>query len=116
MRLMEMLHRGEIINRALSDDVLTLLKLRKSSPIPKLLPANVVIANKPGNIEGASCDWGLVLLPNRPYVIAVMTNYIGEGADDAIAKVSKLAYDYFARLARSTDYGARVPVELLKKQ
>jgi hypothetical protein len=45
-----------------------------------------------------------------------MTNFIGEGADDAIAKVSKLAYDYFARLARSTDYGARVPVELLKSK
>jgi len=116
MRLMEMLHRGEVINRALSDDVLTLLKVRKSSPIPKLLPANVVIANKPGGIEGVACDWGLVLVPNRPYTIAVMTNYIGEGADDAIAKVSKLAYDYFARLARSTDYGARVPVELLKKE
>ena len=116
MRLMEMLHRGEAINRALSDDVLTLLKLRKSSPIPKLLPSNVIIANKPGNIEGASCEWGLVLVPNRPYAIVVMTNFIGEGADDAIAKVSKLAYDYFARLARSTDYGARVPVELLKSK
>ncbi len=114
MRLMEMLHRGEVINRALSDEVLALLKVRKSSPIPKLLPSNVVIANKPGGIEGAACDWGLVLVPNRPYAIVVMTNYIGEGADDAIAKVSKLAYDYVARLARSTAYGARVPIELLK--
>jgi beta-lactamase class A len=116
MRLMELLYRGEAVNRALSDDVLTLLKLRKASPIPKLLPSNVVIANKPGNIEGASCDWGLVLVPNRPYAIVVMTNYIGEGADEAIAKVSKLAYDYFARLARSSKYGARVPVDLIKKK
>jgi hypothetical protein len=46
-----------------------------------------------------------------------MTNYNGpdgEAADDAIAKVSKLAYDYFVRLSRSTGYGARVPLELLK--
>ncbi|HZS10242.1 MAG TPA: serine hydrolase [Blastocatellia bacterium] len=113
VRLMEMLYRGEAVSRALSDAVLKTLRLPKSSPIPKLLPP-VEIANKPGNIEGASCDWGLVFVPNRPYAIAVMSNYNGEGADEAIAKISKLAYDYFARLARSTRYGARVPLELLK--
>ena len=46
-----------------------------------------------------------------------MTNYNGpdgDAADAAIAKVSKLAYDYFVRLSRSTGYGARVPLELLK--
>jgi beta-lactamase class A len=63
-----------------------------------------------------ACDWAVVYVPNRPYAIAVMTNYNGEGADDAIAKVSKLAYDYFARLSRSTEYGARVPLELLKRK
>jgi beta-lactamase class A len=96
--------------------VLKILKMRKNSPIPRLLPAGVEIANKPGGIEGVACDWGIVYLPNRPYAIAVMTNYNGDGADEAIARVSKLAYDYFARLARSTKYGARVPVELLKNK
>jgi beta-lactamase class A len=115
LSLMEKLYRGEIGNRQLSDDVLRVLKLRKNSPIPRLLPTNLEIANKPGGIEGAACDWAVVYVPGRPYAIAVMTNYIGEGADEAIAKVSKLAYDYFARLARSTPYGARVPLELLKQ-
>jgi hypothetical protein len=45
-----------------------------------------------------------------------MTNYNGEGADEAIAKVSKLAFDYFSRLSRSTKYGARIPLELLKNR
>jgi beta-lactamase class A len=114
MQLMEKLYRGEVISRALSDAVLSTLKLRKSSPLPKLLPASVEIANKPGGIEGVACDWGLVFVPNRPYAIAVMTNYNGGDADEAIAKISKLAYDYFARLSRSTKYGARVPLELLR--
>ncbi|MGH9938744.1 MAG: serine hydrolase [Blastocatellia bacterium] len=114
MTLMEKLYRGQVGNRQLSDDTLKILKLRKNSPIPRLLPANVEIANKPGGIEGVACDWAVVYVPNRPYAIAVMTNYNGEGADEAIAKVSKLAYDYFARLSRSTKYGARVPLELLK--
>jgi beta-lactamase class A len=114
MALMEKLYRGQVGNRQLSDDALKILKIRKDSPIPRLLPANVEIANKPGGIEGVACDWAIVYVPNRPYAIAVMTNYNGEGADEAIAKVSKLAYDYFVRLSRSTGYGARVPLELLK--
>jgi len=114
MTLMEKLYRGQVGNRQLSDDALKILKIRKDSPIPRLLPDSVEIANKPGNLEGVACDWAVVYVPNRPYAIAVMTNYNGEGADGAIAKVSKLAYDYFARLSRSTGYGARVPLDLLK--
>jgi len=117
MALMEKLYRGQVVNRQLSDDALKILKIRKNSPIPRLLPDSVEIANKPGSIEGVACDWAVVYVPNRPYAIAVMTNYNGpngEAADDAIAKVSKLAYDYFARMSRSTGYGARVPLELLK--
>jgi len=117
MALMEKLFRGQVVNRQLSDDALKILKIGKNSPIPRLLPDSVEIANKPGSIEGVACDWAVVYVPNRPYAIAVMTNYNGpnsEVANDAIAKVSKLAYDYFARLSRSTGYGARVPLELLK--
>lgn len=116
--LLEKLYRGEIVSRTLSDDVLNILKLRKNSPIPTLLPANVAIANKPGSIEGVACDWAVVYVPNRPFAIAVMTNYNGvqADADATIARIAKLAYDHFARLARSTKYGARVPLELLKKQ
>ncbi|MGE3732245.1 MAG: serine hydrolase [Blastocatellales bacterium] len=116
--LMEKLYRGEVISRSLSDEVLKILKLRKSSPIPRLIPAHVPIANKPGGIEGVACDWAIVYVPNRPFAITVMTNYNGENAnaDEAIAKIAKLAYDYFARLSRSTDYGARVPLELLNKK
>jgi beta-lactamase class A len=91
MMLMEKLFRGEVVSRSLRDDALKILKLRKNSPIPRLLPANVEIANKPGGIEGVACDWAVVFVPNRPYAIAVM-------------------------LSRSTKYGARVPLELLKNR
>ncbi len=114
MTLMEKLHRGTVVGPGVSEDVLRFLKMRKSSPIPRLLPPTLEIANKPGGIEGAACDWALVYVPNRPYAIVVMTNYNGDGADDAIARVSKLAYDYFAKLSRSTPFGARVPLEVLR--
>lgn len=115
MRMMEKLYRTEIGGAAVSEQVMRTLKLRKSSPIPRLLPSNVEIANKPGGIEGVACDWAVVFVPRRPYAIVVMTNYNGDGADEAIAQISKLTYEYFARLSRSTPYGARVPVTLLPK-
>lgn len=118
MELMAKLYKGEVVNRQLSDDVLKFLKLRKGSPIPKLIPSTIAIANKPGGIEGVACDWAIVYVPNRPFAISVMTNYNGESAnaDEAISQIAKLAYDHFARLARSTEYGARVPLEFLKKK
>lgn len=111
--LMEKLHRGSMGGPEVSAAVISMLKLPKSSAIPRLLPAGVQVANKPGGIEGASCDWGIVYVPGRPFAIAVMSNYNGEGAEEAISRIAKLAYDYFSRISRSTRYGARVPLELI---
>lgn len=107
MRLMEKLDRGEIVNKSISDQVLTTLKIRKNSAIPSLIPRSVAIANKPGGIEGASCDWAIVYVPNRPFAITVMTSWLGQDAQNPIAGIAKLAYDHFAKLSRSTVYGAR---------
>jgi len=114
-RLMEMLAQGKIVSPEVSTAVLRTLRIPKASPIPRLLPSSVVVANKPGAVEGVACDWALVEVPNRPFTIAVMTTFNGEkaGADEAIAKISRLTYDYFTRLARSTPYGARVPRSIL---
>lgn len=114
-RLLEMLSKGRVISPEVSAAVLKTLRIPKSSPIPKLIPVSTSIANKPGGVEGVACDWGLVEIPNRPFAIAVMTTYNGEsaGADEAIARIARMAYDYFSRLARSTSYGARVPLALI---
>ena len=48
-------------------------------------------------------------LPDRPFVITVMTNYGGGDGDAAIREAAKAAFDYFTRLQRSTPYGTRVP-------
>lgn len=108
MKLMEKLHRGEIVSPSISDQVLTILKIKKSSAIPALIPPTVAIANKPGGIEGASCDWAIVYVSNRPFAIAVMTTWLGEDAQNSIARVAKLAFDHFSKLSRSTVYGVRV--------
>ncbi len=66
-------------------------------------------------IEGVRTSWGVVDLPGRPYALAVMGNY---GETDEIAEkieaIARLSHWYFSRLAGATEYGTRVPLELLE--
>lgn len=114
MKLMEMLYKGEVINKEISNQVIDILKKRKEANLNKYLPPEIQIANKPGGIEGVTCEWGIVYLPRHPYVIIVMSNYNLKSADETIAQISKIIYEHFWRISLSTKYGTRVPIELLK--
>jgi beta-lactamase class A len=88
--------------------MLKILEISKTPfPATDPIPADVVLAFKPGNLEGVLNGWGYVELPGRPYVFAIMTTY---GTDNAaiVRAASAAAYDYFARLGRANRYGARV--------
>ncbi len=88
-----------------------ILELYKGGPIRNPVPRDVAIAFKPGGITGVSTVWGIIDVPDRPYVLAVMSNYGGNGGE-VIEKITALTYDYFSRLSGITEYGTRVPLEL----
>jgi beta-lactamase class A len=74
-----------------------------TDPIPKDIP----VAFKPGSLEGVLSGWGIVALPGRPYVFAIMTTY-GNTNATAVRDASAAGFDYFWRLGRANQYGARV--------
>ncbi len=74
-----------------------------TDPIPKDIP----IAFKPGSLEGVLSGWGIVALPERPYAFAIMTTY-GTTNATAVRDASAAGFDYFWRLGRANQYGARV--------
>src|SRR5260370_35968611 len=76
MTLLEDLYRGKVLNKQLTDDFFNLLSVHKESYIPRELPEDVRIANKPGELEGVRNDSGIVFTGNRPFVISVMTSYL----------------------------------------
>jgi beta-lactamase class A len=93
-----------------------LLEIPKGGPIEASVPEGVRVAWKPGDIEGVTTAWGLVDLPGRPYVVVGMVNY--SDADEgmkALRRIADAAYGYFHVLARSTPYGARVPLDVIPK-
>jgi len=93
-----------------------LLEIPKGGPIEASVPEGVRVAWKPGDIEGVNTAWGLVDLPGRPYVVVGMVNY--SDADEgmkALRRIADAAYGYFHVLARSTPYGARVPLDVIPR-
>jgi beta-lactamase class A len=107
MDLLEQLFRGKVIGPPLLDDFFNVLATGKNSWLPRDLPADLKIANKPGELEGVRNDSGIVFLKNRPYVICVMTTYLTNerAGEEAIARISSLAYGVFDRFSRASDLG-----------
>lgn len=107
MLLLEDLYRGKVLNKSVTDDFFNLLSVHKESYIPRDLPEDLKVANKPGELEGVRNDSGIVFTGKRPYVISVMTTYLRRERDggEAIVKISDAAYQMFDRLSRASDYG-----------
>jgi beta-lactamase class A len=78
------------------------------------IPNNVPIAFKWGGLEGVSNAWGIVSLPDRPYVYVIMTSF-GANNADTVRAASAAGFDYFSRLARANAYGSRVAAEVMAK-
>ena len=91
-----------------------ILEIYKGGPIRTPVPRSIPIAFKPGGITGVATVWGLIDVPDRPYVLSVMSNYGGNGGA-VVQAASALAYDYFSRLSGITDYGTRVPLDVKRR-
>jgi beta-lactamase class A len=104
---LEALYRGRVLDKAATEDFLKVLSVRKDSSIPRELPDEVVVANKPGSLEGVRTDSGIVFAKDRPFVISVMTTYVADekAAEAAIGRIAAAAYLYFDRLGRASPYG-----------
>lgn len=108
-RILEILYRGEFINRAICDDILSILKKPKPGAIHAGLPPDIPVAFKPGGIGGVSTEWAIVYFKQRPYVVVVMENYgLKQEARDAMKEISRTLFDYFWRLGNATRHGTYV--------
>lgn len=107
MSLLDAVYHGKLLNKESTNDFFKILSTNKDSFIPRDLPPDLKIANKPGELEAIRNDSGVVFVEGRPYVICVMTGYLRnerEG-EEAISKVSLETWRMFDRLSRATEYG-----------
>jgi beta-lactamase class A len=106
-KLLQALYRGEILNKEMTADFFKVLRTHKDSWIPRNLPEDLKIANKPGSLEGVRNDSGVIFVDKRPYILCVMTTYLRRERDgeEAISNISLAAWQMFDRIARASEYG-----------
>lgn len=107
MQLLDAIYHGKLLNKESTADFFKVLSTNKDSFIPRDLPSDLKVANKPGELEAVRNDSGIVFVEARPYVICVMTGYLRNERDgeEAISKVSLATWRMFDRLSRATEYG-----------
>ena len=119
VRIMEILYKGELVSRAVCDEMLSMLrvplKMPKSSSIKSGLPDDVPVAFKTGDIPGVDTEWAIVDLKGRPYVLVIMENFELDGEAEPVMKdISRILYQYFWRSGRSTRHGTYLDPSLWK--
>lgn len=105
--LLEAVYRGKVLGKEAQDAFFKQLSIHKESDLPRLIPEDVVIANKPGSLEAVRNDTGIVFASGRPFTISVMTTLAGDerAAEQAIALVGRAAWECFERIGRASPYG-----------
>ena len=110
VRMLELLYHGKPTPQV-AEQALRILKKPNNGPIKRALP-NQVVASKPGGMIRVRCDTGIVFLPRRPYLIAVMTKFGGEHPLDqekAVTDVVRTVHETMAILDDSSEFGQGLP-------
>ena len=108
--MLRAIHEGRVFGKATTEEFLKMLSTQKSSYLPRHLPADLMIANKPGNLDAVRNDAGIVFVPGRPFAIAVMTTFATDGvaAEESIGRIAQAAWSYFDRVGKSSSLGRLV--------
>jgi len=111
VRFLEAIYKEKVLSKEATAALIKQLSTLKQSYIPRLLPENVQVANKPGELEAVRTDSGIVFAPNRPFAISVMTAYDRDerAAERAISEVALEAYRYFEMRGKTSEYGRVLP-------
>lgn len=95
-QLVSDLYYGKVLSEDSSSQILNIMKRQLyRNQIHKYLPKSVVVANKPGGVEGVRCDSGIVY-GDRPFAITCFSKNLEQftEGEEAIAKISKIFFDY----------------------
>ena len=107
MVLLEKVREGGALDAAHTKEYFDLLGLPKDSLFNKALPSTVRIEDKPGALDAVRSDAGIIEVPGHPIAMSVMTTYLASNneGERAIKQITRLAYEHFDRLSRSSAYG-----------
>lgn len=94
---MAALARGEILDRSHTNQALSILRRQQfREKIPLMLPPELSVAHKTGELDGVRHDVGLIEVPEQPYVLSLLTQRGGHtwDVDRALAELSLSVYHW----------------------
>ena len=94
--VLELIYRGENANEVYSNIMLNILKKQQvRGRLDLYLPEGVLIAHKTGDLDNLEHDGGIVFLPEKEYIICVLTNEVNSNKDgrEIIGEISRMVYD-----------------------
>ena len=108
--MLRVIYEGRVFGKATTEEFFKMLATQKSSYIPRHLPADLMIANKRGDLDAVRNDAGIIFVPGRPFAIAVMTTFAADGleAEESIGRIAYAAWSYFDRVGKSSSLGRLV--------
>jgi beta-lactamase class A len=95
-RLLRSLVEGKVVSREASVKMLEIMKRQQlRNKLPALLPEDVTIAHKTGDLDRLEHDVGVFFLPERTYILAMFTNKLSSNMAgiEVINRVSRVVYD-----------------------
>jgi beta-lactamase class A len=98
LAFLEMLARGQGVSPAASAEMIHLLaRQRVNDRIPRLLPADTIVAHKTGNLPGVVNDVGIVYGPDLSFIVVVLVDRTAdEGEATRVASdLALTAYEHF---------------------
>ena len=113
-KLMEAIYAGKGLSSERAKDIVSVAATPKwgsgrsaPSPFRLPLPDTLVVADKPGELEGVRCVTALVYLPERPYAATIMTTYLrsDDEGEAAIRDISAAVFQTLDRLGRASEPG-----------
>ena len=93
--MLEKIYFGQCIGPEQDAEMLKiLLKQEDNDKIPALLPADIKVAHKTGELVGIIHDGGIVYGPKRNYVVCIMTKNITD-TDEAVHHIAAISKDIY---------------------
>jgi beta-lactamase class A len=97
--VLEKLYHHRCLGKA-ADEAMLAIMLRQSDrcKLPLLLPPDIRIAHKTGELDGAEHDAGIVYSRKADYIVAIMSDHLPDEARgrEVIAGISRTIYDFLA--------------------
>jgi beta-lactamase class A len=91
------LARGELLDRSHTNQALSMMRRQQfREKIPLMLPPELSVAHKTGELDGVRHDAGLIEVPEQPYVLVLLTQRGGFSwdVDRALAELSLSIYHW----------------------